>query len=140
MSCATGIDGAALVICNDYEFELIRQKTGLDEMAVLERAGALVITRGENGCSIIETSGRTDVPAVPPHTIVDPTGVGDAFRGGFMKGMGQEAAVRRLRPARNGGRDLRARAPGWPEPRLYLGGVRGALRGELWLPDGGSMT
>ena len=87
-----GIEGAALVICNDYEFELIRQKTGLDEMAVLERAGALVITRGENGCSIIELSGRSEVPAVPPHKIVDPTGVGDAFRAGFMKGMGQDAS------------------------------------------------
>ena len=86
-----GIEGAALVICNDYEFELIRQKTGLDEMAVLERAGALVITRGENGCSVIEVSGRTDVPAVAPHRIVDPTGVGDAFRAGFMKGMGHDA-------------------------------------------------
>ncbi len=86
-----GIDGAALVICNDYEFELIRQKTGLDENAVLERAGALVITRGEEGCSVLEVSGRTDVPAVPPHRIVDPTGVGDAFRAGFMKGMGHEA-------------------------------------------------
>ena len=86
-----GIDGAALVICNDYEFELIRQKTGLDEMAVLEQAGALVITRGENGCSVIDVSGRTDVPAVPPHRIVDPTGVGDAFRSGFMKGMAHDA-------------------------------------------------
>jgi len=87
-----GIEGAALVICNDYEFELIRQKTGLDEMAVLERAGALVITKGESGCSVIDISGRTDVPAVAPHRIVDPTGVGDAFRAGFMKGMGQGAA------------------------------------------------
>ena len=88
-----GIEGAAVVICNDYEFELIRQKTGLDEMAVLERAGALVITRGENGCSVIEVSGRTDVPAVAPHLIVDPTGVGDAFRAGFMKGMGHDAPL-----------------------------------------------
>ena len=87
-----GIEGAALVICNDYEFELIRQKTGFDEMAVLERAGVLVITRGEDGCSIIELSGRSEVPAVPPHRIVDPTGVGDAFRAGFMKGMGQDAS------------------------------------------------
>ncbi len=87
-----GIERAALVICNDYEFELIRQKTGLDEMAVLERAGALVITRGENGCSVIELSGRSEVSAVPPHKIVDPTGVGDAFRAGFMKGMGQDAS------------------------------------------------
>ena len=79
--------GARVVICNDYEFELIRQKTGLDEAAVLERAGLLVITRGEHGCSILEGVSQVDIPAVPPMRIVDPTGVGDAFRGGFMKGM-----------------------------------------------------
>ena len=86
-----GIVGAAIVICNDYEFELIRQKTALDERAVLEHSQALVITRGEHGCSIFDASGRTDVPAVAPHRIVDPTGVGDAFRGGFLKGMAHGA-------------------------------------------------
>jgi adenosine kinase len=82
-----GVSGATLVICNDYEFELIRQKTGLDEATVLQRAEALVVTRGEEGCSIFEAGGRTDVTAVTPVRIVDPTGVGDAFRGGLMKGM-----------------------------------------------------
>jgi adenosine kinase len=82
-----GLVGAALVICNDYEFELIRQKTAMDEADVFGAAGALVITRGEDGCSIHTASGSTHVPAVRPHRIVDPTGVGDAFRGGFMKGM-----------------------------------------------------
>jgi adenosine kinase len=86
-----GLTGATILICNDYEFELIRQKTGLDEQAILTHCGALVITRGEHGCSILERNGRTDVPAVPPHRIVDPTGVGDAFRGGFLKGMAQGA-------------------------------------------------
>ncbi len=92
---AEGLAGAAIVICNDYEFELIRQKTGLDEEGVLQRSQALVITRGENGCSIIEPRGRTEIPAVQPRGIVDPTGVGDAFRGGFLKGMarGAEYAV-----------------------------------------------
>lgn len=82
-----GLEGAALVICNDYEFELIRQKTGMDEAAVFGAAGALVITRGEQGCTVYDSAGQTDVAAVTPHRIVDPTGVGDAFRGGFMKGM-----------------------------------------------------
>lgn len=88
---AAGLAGAALVICNDYEFELIRQKTGLDEAGVLARAAALVITKGENGCSIFQRGGTTDVPAVTPRRLVDPTGVGDAFRGGFMKGMAGRA-------------------------------------------------
>jgi adenosine kinase len=86
-----GLTGATIVISNDYEFELIRQKTGLDEESILEHSKALVITRGEEGCSIVEPDGRTDVPAVPPTSIVDPTGVGDAFRGGFMKGMARGA-------------------------------------------------
>jgi adenosine kinase len=86
-----GLSGARLVICNDYEFELMRQKTDLDESAVLERTDALVVTRGEKGCTIYDGSGDVDVPAVPPHRIVDPTGVGDAFRGGFMKGLAHGA-------------------------------------------------
>ncbi|OFW10979.1 MAG: ribokinase [Acidobacteria bacterium RIFCSPLOWO2_02_FULL_67_36] len=86
-----GLTGAAIVICNDYEFELIRQKTGLDEAAILADCQALVVTRGENGCSIIDVEGQVDIPAVPPHRILDPTGVGDAFRGGFMKGMARGA-------------------------------------------------
>jgi len=87
-----GVAGAALVICNDYEFELIRQKTGFDEASLLEHASALVITRGDQGCSIYDGSDRVTVPAVPPHRIADPTGVGDAFRGGFMKGVALGAA------------------------------------------------
>ena len=82
-----GIRGARLVICNDYEFELVRQKTGLGEEGILEQGAVLVITRGEDGCSVYEKTGRADVKALTPHRIVDPTGVGDAFRGGLMKGM-----------------------------------------------------
>ncbi len=82
-----GITGARVVICNDYEFELIRQKTGLGEDTILDQAAVLVITRGEDGCSVYDKSGRVDVKALTPHRITDPTGVGDAFRGGLMKGM-----------------------------------------------------
>ena len=82
-----GLVGAALVVCNDYEFELLRQKTGLDESTLLDQAQALVVTRGEEGCSIYAAGRQSSVPAVPPHRIADPTGVGDAFRGGFMKGL-----------------------------------------------------
>jgi adenosine kinase len=82
-----GITGAKVVICNDYEFELIRQKCALGEDEVLKVAEVLIVTRGENGSSIYTSEGRADVAAVPPSRIVDPTGVGDAFRGGLMKGM-----------------------------------------------------
>jgi len=82
-----GLIGAAIVICNDYELELLRQKTSLGEDAMLEHVGALVVTKGEEGCSIYSPAGREDISAVEPERIVDPTGVGDAFRGGFMKGL-----------------------------------------------------
>jgi adenosine kinase len=82
-----GVVGAYIVICNDYEFELLRQKTGMGEKEVLENAGTLIITKGEKGSSVITKAGQVDVPAVEPYKIVDPTGVGDAFRGGLMKGL-----------------------------------------------------
>jgi adenosine kinase len=86
-----GIEGAALVMCNDYELELIRQKTGFGEAEILEHAGGLVVTKGEKGCTVITDGEHVDVAAVGPSRIVDPTGVGDAFRGGFLKGMARGA-------------------------------------------------
>ena len=88
---ADGIRGAHLVICNDYELELIREKTGFGETEILERATSLVVTRGEKGSSVYGHGQRTDVPAVEPDRIADPTGVGDAYRGGFMKGLAYKA-------------------------------------------------
>jgi adenosine kinase len=86
-----GLTGARLVICNDYELQLIRQKTDLDETSILDHAQALIVTRGAHGCVIHEKNRTVAVPAVQPHRIVDPTGVGDAFRGGFLKGMAHRA-------------------------------------------------
>jgi adenosine kinase len=84
---AEGVNGASIVICNDYEFELLRQKTYLGEAEILERCDALIVTRGEKGSTVISKEGRAEVRAVAPRRIVDPTGVGDAFRGGLMKGL-----------------------------------------------------
>jgi len=82
-----GVVGATIVICNDYEFELVKQKTGLAEADILKASEALIVTKGEHGCTVTTQGGSVDVPAVPPQRIVDPTGVGDAFRGGLMKGI-----------------------------------------------------
>jgi adenosine kinase len=84
---ADGVKGSYMVIVNDYEFELLRQKTGMAQDEILDEATLLVITRGEHGSSVITKDGQIDVPAVTPDRIEDPTGVGDAFRGGFMKGL-----------------------------------------------------
>ena len=84
---SAGVTGATIVIVNDYELELLRQKTGLSEGDILARAKVLIVTRGENGSSVSTREGSVDVAAVAPHRIVDPTGVGDAYRGGLMKGL-----------------------------------------------------
>jgi adenosine kinase len=90
-----GIQGAEVVVCNDYEFELIRQKTRLDEGDILRRARVLVVTRGEHGSSVLRGDGAcVKVPAVPPHRVADPTGVGDAYRAGFLKGFARGAPDR----------------------------------------------
>ncbi|MBW8867916.1 MAG: carbohydrate kinase family protein [Acidobacteria bacterium] len=82
-----GLRGATIVIVNDYELELLRQKTGLSETDILKLAETLVVTKGEAGSSVMTPIRSVHVNAVPPHRIVDPTGVGDAFRGGLMRGI-----------------------------------------------------
>ena len=82
-----GVIGATIVIVNDYELELLRQKTALTDDEILATSEALIVTRGEHGSSVFTREGRVDVAAVAPHRIIDPTGVGDAYRGGLMKGI-----------------------------------------------------
>ena len=89
---AEGISGAFMVIVNDYELELVRQKTGLNEQDIQKQVQLLVVTRGEKGSTVLSKGSRVDVAAVPPKRIEDPTGVGDAFRGGFMKGLASGAS------------------------------------------------
>jgi adenosine kinase len=86
----TGIEAAEALFCNDYEFGLILEKTGLDLATILESNSFVVITRGEEGSSVITRAGQIRVPAIPPERIADPTGVGDAFRAGFLKGYAQK--------------------------------------------------
>src|SRR5205823_1764637 len=78
---------ATIVIVNDYELELLKQKTSMSESDILAHAGSLIVTRGEHGSSVLSAAARVDVQAVVPHRIVDPTGVGDAFRGGLLRGI-----------------------------------------------------
>jgi adenosine kinase len=87
LELADALKGATVLVLNDYELELLRQKTGLDERELIARTKTLVVTRGEDGSTILTADDEIRVPAVKPHRIADPTGVGDAFRGGFMKGM-----------------------------------------------------
>jgi adenosine kinase len=80
------MEGARFLFVNDYEFSLISKKTGLDLEHMLETIGIVVITRGEQGASIYANGNEYAIPIFTPAQIADPTGVGDAFRGGFLTG------------------------------------------------------
>lgn len=84
---AAGIRGSWILIANEYEFELIREKTGLDAEAVLGLTETLIITRGEHGSIIRRHDGVHVIPPVPPVVEADPTGVGDAYRSGVIFGL-----------------------------------------------------
>jgi adenosine kinase len=81
---ARDMEGAYFLFCNDYEFELISRKTGWDLEHILNHVEVLVITRGKAGASLFTAGQECLIPTVPEDEIVDPTGVGDAFRGGFL--------------------------------------------------------
>lgn len=81
-----GIEGCHALFCNDYEFGLIVDKTGLDLDTIQEHSDFVLITRGEDGADLYHEKGKIHIPAVTPETIIDPTGLGDAYRGGFLKG------------------------------------------------------
>ncbi|OBG05854.1 carbohydrate kinase family protein [Mycolicibacter sinensis] len=81
------IDGAAYLFTNDYEWDLLLSKTGWTEADVMKQVGMRVTTLGANGVDIVNPDGsRVHVGVVPEKAQTDPTGVGDAFRAGFLTG------------------------------------------------------
>jgi len=81
------IDLATWLTVNDYEWQLIRERTGLSETEAASQLDALIITRGGAG-SRIHTADRTyEIPAAKVSRIKDPTGCGDAFRAGLLHGL-----------------------------------------------------
>jgi len=80
------MDGAHFLFVNDYEFDLVSKKTGLDLAQMLQHVDVIVVTRGKDGSSVYAAGKEYNIPVVPEVSIVDPTGVGDAFRAGFLAG------------------------------------------------------
>ncbi|TCI99720.1 carbohydrate kinase family protein [Aeromicrobium sp. IC_218] len=90
------VDGAAYLFSNDYEDALIQQKTGWSAADVQAHVGTRVVTRGKDGVTVFTAEGeQVDVPAVPGITAVDPTGVGDSFRAGFLAGIAADLSLER---------------------------------------------
>lgn len=81
------IDGATYLFTNDYEWDLLLSKTGWSEADVMGQVGLRVTTLGPKGVDLVDPNGESvHVGVVPETSQVDPTGVGDAFRAGFLTG------------------------------------------------------
>jgi adenosine kinase len=88
------IDRSGILISNDYELQLIMNRTGMDRERLLGLTGVIITTLGEEG-SVVHTreEGRIGIPAVKPSQVVDPTGSGDAYRAGLLKGLVEGKSV-----------------------------------------------
>jgi adenosine kinase len=82
-----GMQGAKVLIVNDYEFGMIKKQTGLSADRIQALTEVVVITCGERGSTVRSAEGTWEIPSVPPRRVADPTGVGDAYRAGFIAGM-----------------------------------------------------
>jgi adenosine kinase len=83
----TFIEQATYLACNDYEFEMVMDRTGLSLAEIAARLDALIVTRGEQGSTIHAGGAQHDIPAVTASAVVDPTGCGDAYRAGLLFGI-----------------------------------------------------
>lgn len=86
----SAMQDAACMIGNDYEIDLICHKTGLAQEDLLKRVQSLIITRGADGSEIFKAQSNWSAkipPATRPESIPDPTGAGDAYRAGLLKGL-----------------------------------------------------
>ncbi len=83
------------MISNDYELELICSKTGLDKPGLLQRTKTIITTLGELGSCVCTPDVTLNIPPVKAREVVDPTGAGDAYRAGLIKGLIQDLSIGR---------------------------------------------
>lgn len=81
------LTGSRMLISNDYELEMIVRIIGFSKPELLERTGAIVTTLGDKGSLLRTAEGEEAIPIVQPRQVLDPTGAGDAYRAGLIKGM-----------------------------------------------------
>ena len=81
------IQRSQILISNDYEHSLICEKTGISSDDLLKLVDTVIVTQGANGCLISTKENCVRVPAIYTNNAIDPTGAGDAFRGGLLKGL-----------------------------------------------------
>ena len=92
---AQSIGRANMLVSNDYELQMIMNITGLSVQQLLGMVPTIITTKAEEGCKLVTRAGTIEVPAVPAAKVLDPTGAGDAFRGGLIKGLVEGRPVER---------------------------------------------
>jgi adenosine kinase len=82
-----GLTGAEILIMNDYEYSILQKKTGLSGAQIQERVNTVIVTLGEGGSRIVTKEEELLVPIAKPAAVLEPTGVGDAYRAGLIVGL-----------------------------------------------------
>ena len=81
------IEQATWVTVNDYEWQLLKDRTGFDVSDLTDQVDALIVTRGAEGSTVYTSDGQYDIPTARPKAVEDPTGCGDAYRAGLLYGL-----------------------------------------------------
>ena len=82
-----GLDGCYMLTVNEYEMGMIEEKTGLTRSEIYDKARGVLVTKGKEGSELMFDGEKFDIPIVPISQAVDPTGAGDAYRAGMMRGI-----------------------------------------------------
>ncbi|HHM06401.1 MAG TPA: carbohydrate kinase family protein [Gammaproteobacteria bacterium] len=128
------IEQATWVTVNDYEAELLQERTGLSPHDIAARVEAYLVTQGAKGVHVYLKNRRLDIPAAPAAQLADPTGCGDAFRAGLLYGLSREldwettsrvaALMGALKIARHGTQNYRFTREEFEEQFLHAFGYR----------------
>jgi adenosine kinase len=81
------VEGCLILICNDYELDLLTKITGTKKETLLKLAKTIIVTMGERGSIVSSQNSELKISMVKPKKVVDPTGAGDAYRGGLLSGL-----------------------------------------------------
>ena len=92
---ARAIGQSDLLVCNAYELEMIVNRTGQSRQQLAASVDHIVVTKGEQGADLLTGDDSVSIPGVPADPVVDPTGAGDAFRGGLIKGLSHGESLER---------------------------------------------
>ena len=82
-----GCRGSKMIMLNDYELSMLQNKTGWDEDEIAAQTETLIVTYGEKGSTITHAGETIKIPVATPRQIGEPTGAGDAYRAGILKGV-----------------------------------------------------